>query len=148
VLLRQGARHVYAVDVGQGQLHESLRNDPRVTPLEKTDARTLDARLIADPVDAVVADVSFISLRKALPAALALATPGAWLVALVKPQFEVGRDGIGKGGIVRDDALRLRALGDICAWLRDEIGWHVDGTMPSPVAGGDGNQEYLVGARK
>lgn len=148
VLLQHGARHVYAVDVGQGQLHETLRHDRRVTPLEKTDARALDARLIPATVDAVVADVSFISLRKALPAALTLASPGAWLVALVKPQFEVGRDGIGKGGIVRDEALRLRAVDDICAWLADEMGWRVEGSIASPVEGGDGNQEFLVGARK
>lgn len=148
VLLQHGARHVYAVDVGQGQLHETLRHDPRVTPLEKTDARALDVRLIPAPIEAVVADVSFISLRKALPAALALATPGAWLVALVKPQFEVGREGIGKGGIVRDEALRLRAVDGICAWLANEMGWHVEGSIPSPLQGGDGNQEFLVGARK
>ena len=105
VLLERGAARVFAVDVGRGQLHEKLREDPRVVALEGTDARSLDAGTVGEPVGAIVADVSFISLTKALPEALSLAAPGAWLVALVKPQFEVGREWVGKGGIVRDARL-------------------------------------------
>src|SRR4051812_46351452 len=106
VCLKRGAARVYAVDVGRGQLHPSLAADPRVVSLEATDARDLTAALIPVRVDLVVTDVSFIGLAKALPAALALAEPGADLIALVKPQFEVGRDRVGKGGIVKDAAAR------------------------------------------
>lgn len=146
VLLRRGARRVFSVDVGQGQLDASLRADLRVVQLEKTDARALDGTLIPEAVDAIVADVSFISLRKALPAALALAGPGSWLVALVKPQFEVGREGIGKGGVVRSAELQDRAVEGIVDWLRGEMGWRIAGVVPSPIMGGDGNREFLIGA--
>jgi 23S rRNA (cytidine1920-2'-O)/16S rRNA (cytidine1409-2'-O)-methyltransferase len=146
VLLERGARRVYAVDVGKGQLHASLLGDARVVALEERDARTLDRTLVRDPIGAIVADVSFISLIKALPAALALAAPGCWLVALVKPQFEVGRDGLGKGGIVRDAALRERALADVLGWTAMQAGWSILGTMPSPIEGGSGNIEYLLAA--
>ena len=101
-----------------------------------------------DAVEAIVADVSFISLRKVLPAALALAASGCWLIALVKPQFEVGREGVGKGGIVRDPALRVRALADVRAWLAQQQDWTVLGDMPSPIEGGSGNVEFLLGARR
>ncbi|MEO8651376.1 MAG: TlyA family RNA methyltransferase [Hyphomicrobiaceae bacterium] len=145
-LLERGAERVYAVDVGTGQLHATLAGDPRVVSLEDCDARTLDRELVPGAIGAIVADVSFISLTKALPAALGLAAAGCWLVALVKPQFEVGREGIGKGGIVRDVALRERALGDVRDWLAAQVGWTVLGTMPSPIEGGSGNVEFLIAA--
>ena len=145
-LLERGADRVYAVDVGKGQLHAALAGDPRVVSLEDCDARVLDRALVPDAIGAIVADVSFISLKKALPAALALAAAGCWLVALVKPQFEVGRDGIGKGGVVRDAALRERALADVQNWLAAQPGWSVLGAMPSPIEGGSGNAEFLIAA--
>lgn len=147
-LLERGAACVYAVDVGKGQLHSSLLSDPRVVALEECDARQLDRMIVPEPIGAIVADVSFISLTKALPAALGLAAAGCWLVALVKPQFEVGRDGIGKGGIVRDEGLRERALADVRDWLAAQVGWTVIGTMPSPIEGGSGNVEFLIAAVK
>ncbi len=148
VLLEQGAQRVYAVDVGHDQLHDTVRNNGRVVSLEGTDARTLSTFVIEDPVDAVVADVSFISLTKVLPAALRLAQDGAWLVALIKPQFEAGREHIGKGGIVRDESVRRRVCVNIEEWISTEAGWQVDGVIPSPIKGGSGNQEFLIGARK
>jgi 23S rRNA (cytidine1920-2'-O)/16S rRNA (cytidine1409-2'-O)-methyltransferase len=147
VLLEHGAARVYAVDVGKGQLHSSLLNHPRVIALEECDARTLDRTLVPEAVGAIVADVSFISLAKALPAALGLAAPGCWLVALVKPQFEVGREGIGKGGVVRDAAHREKALSDVRAWIAAQ-GWTIVGDMPSPIEGGSGNVEFLLAAVK
>ena len=146
VLLRRGAAHVVAVDVGHGQLHPKLAGDPRVTHHEGRDARTLTQADVRTPVEAVVADVSFISLEKALPAALALASPGAWLVALIKPQFEAGRDAVGKGGIVRDAAVRDAQAEKIAVWIAGHAGWRVAGLIPSPVVGGSGNQEFLIGA--
>ena len=145
-LLDHGAARVYAVDVGKGQLHPTLATDPRVVALEACDARRLDRTIVPEPIRAIVVDVSFISLTKALPAALGLAAAGCWLVALVKPQFEVGRDGLGKGGIVRDEALRERALADVRDWLSAQPGWTVTGTMPSPIEGGSGNAEFLIAA--
>lgn len=147
VLLERGAAGVFAVDVGRDQLHAKLREDPRVVMLEGTDARRLDAGIVAGPVGAIVADVSFISLTKALPAALKLAAPGAWLVALVKPQFEVGREQVGKGGIVRDANARERAVAEVRAFIDATPGWKVFAEMPSPIAGGSGNEEVLIGAR-
>jgi 23S rRNA (cytidine1920-2'-O)/16S rRNA (cytidine1409-2'-O)-methyltransferase len=147
VLLQRGAAHVFAVDVGHGQMHPRLAGDSRVTVLEGVNARELDRSHVAAPFSAVVCDVSFISLRLALPPALALAEPGAFLAALVKPQFEVGRAGIGKGGLVRDPAEGEAAAAAIAAWL-PALGWQVDGLVASPIAGGDGNREYLVGARR
>ncbi len=146
VLLRRGAVHVTAVDVGHGQLHSRIGSDPRVTSLEGRDARTLSEADVGGAVEAIVADVSFISLEKALPAALALAAPGAWLVALVKPQFEAGREAIGKGGLVKDAAVRDAQAEKISAWIAGLPGWRVAGVIPSPVAGGSGNQEFLLGA--
>jgi 23S rRNA (cytidine1920-2'-O)/16S rRNA (cytidine1409-2'-O)-methyltransferase len=147
MLLRRGASLVYAVDVGTGQLHADIAGDLRVVNLEGTDARRLDRALIPEAPAAITADVSFISLAKAMPVALALAAPGAWLVALVKPQFEVGREGIGKGGIVRNEALRQDALDAVAGFFRAQPGWRVEGTMPSPIEGQSGNSEYLLGAR-
>ena len=147
VLLARGAKKVYAVDVGHGQLHASLRDNPRVVSFEGCDARSLNRTLIPDAIAAIVADVSFISLTKALAPALALAAPGAWLVALVKPQFEVGRGGVGKGGIVREAAARQQAVDTVTAWLSAQKGWRIAGVVPSPIKGGSGNEEYLLGAR-
>lgn len=147
MLLKRGAAHVFAVDVGHGQLHAQLAADRRVTALEGQDARALTAQEITQPVSAIVADVSFISLEKALPAALGFAVPGAWLVALVKPQFEAGREAIGKGGIVRDAAVRDAQPQKVAAWLGGVPGWQVAGVIPSPIEGGSGNREFLLGAR-
>ncbi len=147
VLLDRGAAYVFAVDVGHGQLHPKLAADPRVTSMEGRNARTLGAADIPRPVDAIVADVSFISLKVALPAALALTVPAAWLVALVKPQFEVGPGNLGKGGIVRDPAVARASADAIGEWLT-AAGWRVDGIIDSPIAGGDGNHEFLLGARR
>ena len=146
VLLERGARRVIAVDVGRGQLHASVAADARVVNLEGTDARILDAEAVGVVVEAIVADVSFISLTKALPGVMALAAPGCWLAALVKPQFELSPAEIGKGGIVKDPADGPRALAAVADWIGGQAGWRVIGTMPSPLPGKDGNQEYLVGA--
>lgn len=146
VLLRRGARRVYAVDVGSGQLHERIARDSRVVNLESTDARSLTADHIAEPVSLIVADVSFISLAKAIAPVLAFAMPGAWMVALIKPQFEVGPDRVGKGGVVRDEAARSDAVRAIESFVAGS-GWRVIGTMDSPIAGGSGNLEYLIAAR-
>lgn len=148
VLLERGAAKVYAVDVGHGQLHPRLRDDPRVASLEGVNARDLGREQIGEPVEAIVTDVSFIPLRLVLPPALVLASPGAWGVFLVKPQFEVGREHVGKGGIVRDAAAARQAADDIAAWLATDMGWTVDGPVESPIAGGDGNREFLIGARR
>lgn len=148
VLLERGARSVTAIDVGHGQLDPALAADPRVTSREGVNARDLTAADIDEPPGVVVADVSFISLRLVLPPALTLAASDAWGVFLVKPQFEVGRDGVGKGGIVRDEAAADRAAADIAAWLAADMGWQVDGVIPSPIEGGDGNREFLIGARR
>jgi 23S rRNA (cytidine1920-2'-O)/16S rRNA (cytidine1409-2'-O)-methyltransferase len=147
MLLAEGAAKVYAVDVGRRQLHARLRADPRVVSLEATDARTIDAGLIPEEVTAIVADVSFISLTQALPSALERAAPGAWLVALVKPQFEAGRAAVGKGGIVRDEDDRKRAVGRVGGFLKT-AGWQVLGVIQSPITGGSGNVEFLIGARR
>jgi 23S rRNA (cytidine1920-2'-O)/16S rRNA (cytidine1409-2'-O)-methyltransferase len=146
ILLARGAAKVYAVDVGRDQLHAKLRADPRVAALEGTDARSLDAKLIKEPASAIVADVSFISLTLALSAALSLAAPDAWLIALIKPQFEAGRKAVGKSGIVRKEADREKAVTRIWQFL-EEMGWKVLGVLPSPVLGRGGNQEFLIGAR-
>ena len=147
VCLARGAGRVYAVDVGRGQLHPSLAGDPRVVALEGTDARTLTAALIPEPPDLVVCDASFIGLAKVLPAALGLAKPGADLIVLVKPQFEVGPGRVGKGGLVKDPAARADAVAGVAAFL-EASGWAVLGQADSPIAGGDGNLETLLHARK
>jgi 23S rRNA (cytidine1920-2'-O)/16S rRNA (cytidine1409-2'-O)-methyltransferase len=146
VLLSRGAARIYAVDVGSGQLAWKLRNDPRVVVLERTNARSLNHSHIPEPVELVVCDVSFISLTVALPAALALTGPGARLVALIKPQFEAGRAQVGKGGIVRDEAVRADVCARLSAWLDARSGWRVQGLMASPIHGADGNAEYLIAA--
>jgi 23S rRNA (cytidine1920-2'-O)/16S rRNA (cytidine1409-2'-O)-methyltransferase len=148
VLLLRGAHAVYAVDVGHGQMHVKLSADPRVIALEGVNARDLGQTQVPEQVDAVVADVSFIGLKLVLPAALKLARQGAWLVALVKPQFEAGVGKVGKGGIVKDKSVQEEALQNIVGWLGAQAGWSVVGTMESPIAGGDGNREFLLAARK
>ena len=149
VLLVRGAAHVIAADVGHGQLDPAVANDPRVSSLEGVNARDLSAaHLGGRAIEAIVADVSFISLRLALPPALGLAGPNAWGVFLVKPQFEVGREALSKGGLVRDPELGRAASDGIAAWIAEQRGWSVIGDIPSPISGGDGNQEYLIGARR
>ena len=147
VLLHRGAAKVYAVDVGHGQLAWSLRQDPRVAVLERTNARHLDRATIPDPVGIVVCDASFIGLETVLPAPLSLAAPGVWLVALIKPQFEVGPDRVGKGGVVRDPALHREVCDRIAAWLAARPGWQVLGITESPITGPEGNVEFLIGGR-
>ena len=144
VLLERGAAHVTAVDVGTAQLHPSLRGDPRITSLEQTDIRTFDAARLDPKPDLVVIDVSFISLKQVLPAALKLAGRPAQLIALIKPQFEAGREHL-KKGIVRDEAVRQAVCDDIAALLTS-LGANVLGVIASPIEGGDGNVEYLIGA--
>lgn len=145
VLLLRGATRVYAVDVGRSQLHPKVGADTRVTSLESTDARRLDASLIPEPVDLLVADVSFISLKLVLPAAMALLKPGAAVALLVKPQFEAGRDRV-KKGIVRDEAVHRAVCEDMTAFIVS-LGLSPVGLVPSPIEGGDGNREFLLGAR-
>jgi 23S rRNA (cytidine1920-2'-O)/16S rRNA (cytidine1409-2'-O)-methyltransferase len=146
VCLAGGARRVYAVDVGRGQLHAEVAGDPRVVNLEGLDARKLDAEHIPEPPELIVCDASFIGLEKALPAALKLAAPGADLIALVKPQFEVGPAKVGKGGVVKDEAARQGALDGVASFL-EGAGWRVVSSADSPVEGADGNREYLLHAR-
>jgi 23S rRNA (cytidine1920-2'-O)/16S rRNA (cytidine1409-2'-O)-methyltransferase len=146
VLLSRGARRVFAVDVGRDQLHARLRARPEVVSLEQTDIRTLDPARLGEPPDLVVIDVSFISLKLVLPAALALAAPRAALVALVKPQFETPRRNR-KKGVVRDPALHAAVCADI-ADVVASLDWSVIATLPSPIEGGDGNREFFIGARR
>jgi len=148
VLLERGADKIYAADVGHGQIHPKLAGDARVVVIEGLNARVLNADHILESPSLIVVDVSFISLKLALPSALKLAKPAARLVALIKPQFEVGREKVGKGGIVRDERDRHATLEDISTWLTCEQRWIVDGTMDSPIAGGDGNREFFIAAHK
>jgi 23S rRNA (cytidine1920-2'-O)/16S rRNA (cytidine1409-2'-O)-methyltransferase len=147
VLLERGALRVFAVDVGRDQLHPSLRADPRIVSWERMDARTLTPGHFQAAIEAVTFDVSFISLLKVLPPVLPFAAVGAWLVALVKPQFEVGRALIGKGGIVKDQAAKVAAVHRVTECLQ-EAGWTVLGALPSPIKGQDGNEETLIAARR
>ncbi len=144
VLLHHGASKIYAIDVGHGQLAWKLRQDERVIVLEKTNARYLETTLIPDPIQAIVCDASFISLKTVLPAALSLAQPGCWAAALIKPQFEVGRAQVGKGGVVRDPALHQHCCEDIREWWAGISGWHVMGVTESPITGPEGNKEFLI----
>lgn len=148
VLLSRGVAKVYAVDVGHGQLAWSLRQDERVVVLEKTNVRALTVAEIPDPPAVLVSDLSFISIMLALPAAMALAAPGALLVSLIKPQFEAGADQVGKGGIVRDPVVHEAVCATVRSWLCDEMGWEVMGLTESPVTGTDGNREFLIAGRK
>jgi 23S rRNA (cytidine1920-2'-O)/16S rRNA (cytidine1409-2'-O)-methyltransferase len=146
VLLTRGAAKVYAVDVGHGQLHPKIANDPRVVSLEGTDARALTRALIPDLIDVVAGDVSFISLKLVLPAVTPLLGARADLIALIKPQFEAGREHV-KKGIVRDASVH-RAVCDDLARFVEALGFHVLGLIPSPILGGEGNREFLIGARR
>jgi 23S rRNA (cytidine1920-2'-O)/16S rRNA (cytidine1409-2'-O)-methyltransferase len=145
VLLERGAARVFAVDVGRDQLHPSLRSNERVTSLESTDARALTPGMYSEPFTALTCDVSFISVLKVLPALFPLAAEDAWLVALVKPQFEVGRALVGKGGIVRDEAAKRDAIARAVDAV-SAAGWQICGTLPSPILGRYGNEETLLGA--
>ena len=147
VLLAQGAAKVYAVDVGHGQLAWKLRQDPRIVVRERVNARHLTAQEVPEPVDLVVCDASFIGLETVLPAALALAKPKAKLVALIKPQFEVGAGRVGKRGVVRDPVLHREVCARIEAWLTG-LGWKVEGIVESPIRGPEGNVEFLIHARR
>jgi len=144
VLLARGADHVHAVDVGHGQLHPRLAADPRVTLHEGVNARSLAPGVLPSP-DWITADLSFISLRLALPPALALARPGATLVALIKPQFEAGPGRVGRGGLVREPETHRAVCAEISDWL-DGRGWAPAGLTESPILGGDGNAEFLIAA--
>jgi 23S rRNA (cytidine1920-2'-O)/16S rRNA (cytidine1409-2'-O)-methyltransferase len=147
VLLSRGAVKVHAVDVGTNQLAWKLRQDPRVVVHEQTNARSLDVVIIPDPVDIIVCDASFIGLAKVLETPLRLARQGAKLVALIKPQFEAGREEVGKGGVVRDPAVHDRVCAETKAWVETQ-GWAVLGVIPSPITGPEGNVEFLLGAEK
>ncbi len=147
VLLSHGAERVFAVDSGTNQLAWKLRQDPRVTVLEQTSARVLTPELIDAPCNWVVCDASFIGLAKVLEVPLRLAAPACQLVALIKPQFEVGRGEVGKGGVVRDPALHARVCGEVREWL-ESGGWQVQGIETSPITGPEGNVEFLIAARR
>jgi 23S rRNA (cytidine1920-2'-O)/16S rRNA (cytidine1409-2'-O)-methyltransferase len=145
-LLQRGAAKVYAIDVGTNQLAWKLRTDPRVISMEKTNIRDVTRAEVPEPIELIVCDASFIGLRTALPAALSLAAPGAHLVALIKPQFEVGKGRVGKGGIVRDAALHAEVSTTISDWLAAQPGWRVLGVTDSPIEGAEGNKEFLIAA--
>jgi len=148
VLLAHGALRVHAVDVGHGQLAWSLRNDPRVVVHERNNARYLDAATIPEPIEALVCDASFIGLTTLLPAPLALCAPGAWAVALIKPQFEAGPDAVGSKGVVRDPAVHRAVCERIRSWWDGLPGWHVVALTESPITGPEGNREFLIAATK
>lgn len=147
VLLSRGAARVYAIDVGTNQLAWKLRQDPRVVVHERTNARSVDSEIVPEPLDVVVCDSSFISLSKVLGAPLKLAKPGAKLVALIKPQFEAGREEVGKGGVVRDPAVHKRVCAEAEDWVQSQ-GWSVTGVTESPIRGPEGNVEFLLAAVK
>ncbi|MEX0344893.1 MAG: TlyA family RNA methyltransferase [Rhizobiaceae bacterium] len=149
VLLERGVNRIYAIDVGRNQLHEQLVSDDRVISIEGLNARDLGSAHLDDKKPGVVvSDVSFISIRLALPPALALADDGAVGVFLVKPQFESGHEAIGKGGLLKDPDLGAQIADDLSGWLAASPGWHSLGICPSPIAGGDGNHEFLLGGKK
>ena len=147
VLLTRGAARVYAVDSGTNQLAWKLRQDERVIVHEQTSARILTAAHIPEPVDLIVCDASFIGLAKVLDVPLTFAKEGARLLALVKPQFEAGREEVGKGGVVRDPAIHRRVCDEVAAWVESR-GWQVDGVVESPITGPEGNIEFLIAAKR
>jgi 23S rRNA (cytidine1920-2'-O)/16S rRNA (cytidine1409-2'-O)-methyltransferase len=144
-LLQQGAVRVYAVDVGYGQLAWKLRQDPRVVIIERVNIRHIDPALVSEPIDIAVIDVSFISLEKVIPSLVQFLRPEADIIALIKPQFEVGKGLVGKGGIVRDEDARRMAVKRVEDFIRS-IGLDVKGVIPSPIRGQDGNVEFLIHA--
>ncbi len=148
VLLTHGAQKVHAIDVGHGQLAWKLRTDPRVIVHEKTNARHLTTDAIGEPAHALVCDASFIGLSTVLPAPLALCAPGAWAIALIKPQFEAGPALVGKGGVVRDPQVHRDVCDRVQAWWSALPGWTVEGITESPITGPEGNREFLIGTRK
>jgi 23S rRNA (cytidine1920-2'-O)/16S rRNA (cytidine1409-2'-O)-methyltransferase len=148
VLLTRGARRIYAVDVGHGQLAWKLRSDRRVVVLERTNARVLGPAQVPEPIDLVVCDTSFIGLATVLPAPLALAGARSALVALVKPQFEAGPQDVGKGGVVRDPAVHRAVCERAAIWIGAQPGWNVVGIVDSPIRGPEGNREFLLYARR
>jgi 23S rRNA (cytidine1920-2'-O)/16S rRNA (cytidine1409-2'-O)-methyltransferase len=148
VLLTNGAVKVHAVDVGHGQLAWKLRSDVRVVVHERTNARHLTAEAIGDPIRALVCDASFIGLAMLLPAPLALCIPGAWAVALIKPQFEAGPEHVGSKGVVRDPAVHQAVCDRIVGWWSELPGWRVLGLVESPITGPEGNREFLIGATR
>ena len=148
VLLAHGAAKVHAVDVGHGQLAWKLRTDPRVVVHERVNARYLTGNLIDDPIEALVCDASFIGLATLLPAPLALCAPGAWAVALIKPQFEAGPGAVGRRGVVRDPVVHIAVCERVQAWWAAMSGWHVLGVAESPITGPEGNREFLIAAAK
>ena len=145
VLLSNGAARAYAVDSGTNQLAWKLRQDDRVVVLEQLSARLLTAEHIPEPIDLIVCDASFIGLAKVLEVPIGFARPGARLMALIKPQFEAGRDEVGKGGVVRDPAIHARVCDEVSAWLEGK-GWRVEGIVQSPITGPEGNVEFLIAA--
>ncbi|MBA4048572.1 MAG: TlyA family rRNA (cytidine-2'-O)-methyltransferase [Sphingomonas sp.] len=147
VLLSRGAARVYAIDSGTNQLAWKLRQDPRVIVHEQTSARVLTPTHIGEPIDLIVCDASFISLVKVLEVPLGFAAPTARVMALIKPQFEAGRDEVGKGGVVRDAAVHARVCAEVAAWLSAR-GWGVLGITPSPITGPEGNVEFLIAAHR
>ncbi len=148
VLLHHGAAKVHAVDVGHGQLAWKLRQDPRVAVHEKTNGRHLTQEMLGETVGALVCDASFIGLRTLLPSPLAVCAPGAWAVALIKPQFEAGRDQVGRRGVVRDEAVHRAVCEAVRSWWDALPRWQVLGIEPSPVTGPEGNREFLIAAKK
>ena len=147
VLLERGAERVYAIDVGHKQLNHRIAADRRVISKEGLNARDLSSAHVPEHPNAIVADVSFISLKLALPAALQLAARDAWAVFLIKPQFELGRWGVPASGVVKDETARERAVSEVTAWIKSQ-GWQVIGVIDSPITGGDGNREYLLAANR
>ena len=148
VLLTKGANKVYAVDVGHGQLDWKLRQDKRVIVNEKTNARYLSSDIIKEPLDAVVCDASFISLKKIIPSGLSFLKTNGWLAALIKPQFEVGKGLVGKGGVVRDPQLHQDVINDIEFWIKNEMNMNLLGVTESPILGPSGNREFVIVAIK
>lgn len=148
VLLTNDANKVYAIDVGHGQLAWKIRNDARVIVHEKYNARYLTADIVLDPIQVVVCDASFISLKTVLPAALSLCQPGGWAVALIKPQFEAGREHVGSKGVVRDPVIHEKVCQEIKAWWESLENWEILGIETSPITGPEGNIEFLIAAKR
>lgn len=148
VALKAGAAHVFAVDVGHDQLHASLKNQERLTSMEGVNVRNLSGTDFDRPIDVVLSDLSFISLKLALPPALDVCDEGGVLMALIKPQFEAGKERVGRGGIVKDPSVHKEIVDGIEAWINARTPWRVLGVTPSPVTGSDGNQEFLIAAKK